>query len=73
MDVETADHNRKETQNCSRVLDKSRKIETADHNHKEAQNYSMVLDKSSRKVETHPSSDLSSFFFLPFCEFVYKR
>ena len=53
MDVETADHNHKETQNCSMVLDKSRKIEAADHNHKETQNYSMVLDEN-KKVETHP-------------------
>ncbi len=55
MDVETAGHNYKETQNCSRVLDKSRKIETADYDYKETQNCSRVLDKS-RKVETHPSS-----------------
>ncbi len=74
MDVETADHNHKETQNCSMVLDKSRRVETADHNHN--QNCSMVLDES-RKVETLPSSLLSSFFslflFLPLCKFVYKR
>ncbi len=71
MDVETADNNHEETQNCSRVLDKSRKIETADHDYKETQNCSMVLDKS-RKVETHPSSHLSSLFSLPLCEFVYE-
>jgi hypothetical protein len=54
----------------------SRKIETADHDYKETQNCSRILDKS-RKVETHPSSLLSSLFslflFLPLCKFVYKR
>ncbi len=50
MDVETAGHNHKETQNCSRVLDKSRKIEAADHDYKETQNCSRVLDKS-RNIE----------------------